>query len=303
MRALLKRIVERSAVSSGLVEHILRRRRGRRLVLAYHNVVAGEHPPYAGDRSLHLPLAQFRQQLDLLQEVGVAVVPLGSDPGAAGTAPEVAITFDDAYAGALSLGITELAERNLPATVFVAPGLLGAPSTWWDSLADPDVGEVLPSARTRLLTTCFGDSRRIFALAKSEGWQIGRAIPEHRIATESELAEALRQHPGLSVGSHTWSHPNLAALASLDSEAAVDEIESAQQWVTARFPARTLPMLAYPYGHSSSESAASAGIARAFLVDGGWTSLHSSPHLTPRFNVASGLSSDGFLLRLAGVVG
>ncbi len=39
--------------------------------------------------------------------------------------PRVAVTFDDAYRGAVTIAQDELTRHGFPSTLFVAPGLLG----------------------------------------------------------------------------------------------------------------------------------------------------------------------------------
>src|SRR5256886_8072315 len=49
--------------------------------------------------------------------------------------PRVAITFDDGYRGAVTLAVEELAQRGVPATLFVAPAFVGRGTFWWDVVA------------------------------------------------------------------------------------------------------------------------------------------------------------------------
>lgn len=260
---------------------------GRSLVLAYHNVVH-DFDAERGDRSLHLPLPAFRQQLDLLQE-HCCVVSLEQIVAGVPDAdrPTVAITFDDAYRGAVELGGPELLHRGLPATVFVAPGLLGATVTWWDAL-----GEM---ARER------AENERDRILAEEQGRHVvptGVTLPAHyACATEAQVLELARA--GIGLGAHTWSHPNLASLTPEDLKG---ELERPLEWLRHREVGSA--MLAYPYGISSPavERAAQAlGYTAAFRVEGGWMQRTSdSRWALPRFNVPAGLSPAGFRLRLAG---
>ena len=112
MRGSLKRGAELALVRSGLAG-AWRRASGRDVVvLAYHNVVpSGDNP--AGDSSLHLPLSSFSAQIDVLCETH-SVVPLRDLMGAGRRErkPLAAITFDDAYRGALELGLPELLRED-----------------------------------------------------------------------------------------------------------------------------------------------------------------------------------------------
>jgi peptidoglycan/xylan/chitin deacetylase (PgdA/CDA1 family) len=270
----------------------------RALVLAYHNVVPDDAFPVEGDASLHVPRRLFARQLELLCE-HLDVVPLADllerEPGGR---PRAAITFDDAYAGALTLGLDTIRAYRLPVTFFVAPGLLGSPSFWWDDLARA-LGPRARAAREAVLREARGLDGEVRA------WMARRGIPSVppsdvlRPATEEELLRAA-QRDGVSVAAHSWSHPNLT---QLDDAGLREELFRPREWLAARFSG-TLPVLAYPYGLSDPRvrgEAGRAGYRAAFRVDGGWIpGRGAEPHALPRLGVAAGLSLDGFRLRLAG---
>lgn len=300
---MLKRVGERALVGSGIAAR-LARRRPRRFVLAYHNILP-DGTPAAGDRSLHLPLARFAAQLDLLAREA-RVVPLGQllaspTPGAADPRPLVALTFDDAYAGAVLTGVGELAARGLPATICVAPGLLGGRSFWWDTLAS-GAGGLDAAAREAVLADRRGDDASARAWAAAHGHPVREDLgPAFRSATEAELASAL-EHRGISVASHTWSHPNVARLAPDDLR---QELQRSGEWLQ-RFTTRTEPVVTWPYGlHSAAARslAAESGYQAGFRVDGGEFRDGADRFALPRLNVPAGLSPDGLLLRMAGLVG
>ena len=121
--AILKSTLESALLRSGLASLVRRSVRGRALVLAYHNVLPDGAAP-VGERALHISQHCFAEQLDHIVKVA-DVVPLGNlfTPSSLDQRPRVVITFDDAYVGAVTVGVTELCQRGLPATIFVAPGL------------------------------------------------------------------------------------------------------------------------------------------------------------------------------------
>lgn len=280
----------------------MRRSRNRSLVIAYHNVLSPGQLP-SGDASLHLGFADFRAQLDLLQ-AHCDVVPLGAllEPPSGSGRPRVALTFDDAYRGALRVAVPELVRRGLPATLFVTPGLLGDQSFWWDQAARAAGGSAVPpSQREEALETLRGEGERIRA-----AWA-GRGIPldahdlpaELRSATEPEL-EAAAAAPGITLGAHTWSHPNLTALEEAERDR---ELREPLEYLKGRFPGTTIPWIAYPYGcfdERVMEHARRVGYQGGLRVEGGWLGNAELPSLaTPRMNVPAGLSAERFLLRLA----
>lgn len=272
--------------------------RGATLVLAYHNVIA-ENSRRGGDASLHLGFDRFRRQLDLLQRCTRVVsldALLADESGVMpdDDRPVVAISFDDAYADALSVALPELAARGLPATVFVAPALLGAASTWWDLYLGQVQRESNP-LRTYALEALRGDAATITAYAVSGGWTTSRGAP---IASEA-LLEKAASTPGITLGAHSMTHPNLARL---DPRQLEWELVTSLTWLRARF-AVVRPWLAYPYGLTNVQvehAAERAGYSAGFLVDGAWATGRETPLRRPRLNVPAGVSDRGFLLRLAG---
>lgn len=299
-RQLLKAAVEQGLLRSGLAGVSGRLRRADVLILAYHNVVPeGEH--VVGDSSLHLPRGVFAAQLDALLETS-DVVPLDQALSArtgACTRPRVAITFDDAYRGAVQAGVEELAARGLPATIFVPPALLDDGIFWWDALTPADMPGLAQSVRDDALRRMAGKGSVILASAAAD---TSRIPPFARGATEAELRRAAAT-PGITLASHSWSHPNLAALAPAELE---EELTRPLAWLRERFD-DVLPYLSYPYGLASravERAAEAAGYRAALRIDGGWL-RDGSPnrYAIPRLNVPAGISDAGFRLRCAGLLG
>jgi peptidoglycan/xylan/chitin deacetylase (PgdA/CDA1 family) len=284
------------ALLSGRVATATRTRRlgGGSLILAYHNILPPQVQIAAGDRSLHLGFDAFRRQLDSLLNLG-GVVPVAEAMQPGEEAPRVSITFDDAYAGALDHGIPELVSRGLPATVFVAPGLLGTPTAWWDSFGESGL---TPAQRTECLEHLAGDGAEISRWASAGGYA-GTSHPTFRIATEAELLE-LSRRPGITLAAHTWSHPNLTRVPD---QRLKDELVGPLVWLKERVSTVAQPWLAYPYGlfdQRVDDAAAAAGYTLRLAVTGGWFRPKPAQTLAPRFNVPAGVSSAGFTARLNG---
>jgi peptidoglycan/xylan/chitin deacetylase (PgdA/CDA1 family) len=299
-RSHLKGAIERIIVSSGVAALRRRAMRRRTLIVAYHNVVP-EGESVRGALSLHLPQSAFAQQLELLGELG-QVIPLSSirdEPPDDG--PRFVITFDDAYAGALSAAVVELQRRHMPATIFVAPGLFGL-TPWWDLVADGETGYTPEVERDFAMVDLAGRRDDVLAWARTKPSRIRSTTDAPQVGTSDELRAAL-DYDGLSLGSHSWSHANLAALRGAELEL---ELRKPAEWLARTFVDRYTPWLAYPYGQATLDTeraAAAAGYIGGLRVDGGWLS-HSpsqSPFALPRFNVPRGLSERGFVLRLSGI--
>lgn len=300
MRGRIKSVAEATLLRWG-VAGLARRLSPRRVyVLAYHNVVP-EGAEVVGDASLHLPQRHFAEQLDLIQET-CDVVPLDAllDSAAQdGGRPRVAITCDDAYRGAVTVGVDELALRALPVTIFVAPALVGANAYWWDALA---VGGALSeSLRRRALEDHRGEDSAVRRWAESQQRPLEAPGAFAAPASEAELAAALR-HPGITLASHTWSHPNLTRLSAAEVE---DELRRSLRWLRERFT-RVIPWLSYPYGLSSPDVqnvvAGTGYVAAVANNGGGFRAPPIDAYVLPRLNVPAGLSTNGLALRLTGLV-
>ncbi len=299
MRSGIKRLLETVILRGGPARLARARLHGRALILAYHNILPEGARP-GGDGSLHLPRRSFGAQLDQLARSS-DVVPLESlldDRPSGSRRPRVAITFDDAYQGAVTVGIEELVRRGLPGTIFVAPAFLGGRTFWWDVLSD-GVSGLTVKLRTQALTELRGQDDAI------RRWAHGRSTvslgeSDAKTATEAELAAAARQS-GVTVGSHTWSHPNLALLNADDLRT---ELYQPLAWLQSRFES-AIPWLSYPYGLSADHverAAASCGYRAAVRISGGWIAPNlANRYALPRLNVPAGLTPTGFGLRTAGL--
>jgi peptidoglycan/xylan/chitin deacetylase (PgdA/CDA1 family) len=297
MRLIVKRAAEIALCRSGVTGVLRRLRRDDVLVLAYHNVVL-DRAEVRGERSLHVSQEQLQRHLSLLSRTHHFVsVEQIFRPGHG--KPRVVITFDDAYRGAVELGMEVLRELNAPATIFVPPACLGGQQFWWDVLSS---GEGLPPIlRESALSELAGKSADI--LARSNRVPDPQDSPMHeRTATEPELDLALA-FDGLTLGSHTWSHPNLAALEGAEL---AEELVRPLDWLRDRYPDRTAEWLSYPYGRWSNAvamAARRAGYRGAFRIEGGWIPPASDPFGMPRLNVPADLSVEGLEVRSSGLLG
>lgn len=277
-----------------------RRRRNDALILGYHNVLPTGLSA-AGDASLHLPAERFIEHLNLLAETHdvVSLQSVLEGNGRTARRPRVAITFDDAYWGALTIAVPELVRRGMPATIFVAPGILGR-HPWWDQVAEPQLAAVPAAERELALREFGGDNEAILSNPRFPK----RSAPDAqlRIGTESEVLSAAAL-PGITIGSHTWSHRNMAVY---DGPATADELRRPMDWLRERFTT-FIPVVSYPYGLFSPTTlrvAADLGYRAGLRIDGGWvgSSNRDDVFALPRYNVPAGLSSDGFSIRLAGLL-
>jgi peptidoglycan/xylan/chitin deacetylase (PgdA/CDA1 family) len=276
----------------------------RALVLAFHNVLSEEVEP-RGDRSLHLPVTAFCQMVDWLAEA-FDIVPLdqvfSSDEEPEGR-PRASITFDDAYEGAISVAIPELVIRGLPATVFTIARAEEGQTFWWDALADRYPAGMPVEVRDAALSAGRGIGDEVLDWAVRNQHAIASLEGEFVAAPWSAIDRAAAL-PGITIASHTASHPNLLALSPVELE---KELTGARLELLTRIPT-SRPWLSYPYGYSSpaiERQAAQAGYDMAFRVSGGVVSRvdeEPAAYALPRLNIPAGLSLRGFRMRAAGLI-
>lgn len=300
IRHFLKQRAERALASSGAGWAMRHRVRGKRLILAYHGIVPDGVSP-AGERALFISEHDFATQLDTLVEL-VDVAPLDQIDEEGDGRPRAAITFDDAYCGAVTVGLKELAKRGLPATIFVSPARLNRHVFWWDALADSQ-GSLDNVIRRFALNEFRGSDERVRRWAAAAALPASDRLPAYaQAATEAELRAGLALD-GMTIGSHTWSHANLATLSAPEVSA---ELERSRDWLRTEFGKKTIDWLAYPYGLDSKvahRAAEGAGYRGALRIAGGWHRPSDvSPFARPRLNVSAGLSIAGFRARLLGAV-
>jgi peptidoglycan/xylan/chitin deacetylase (PgdA/CDA1 family) len=214
---MLKRVL-RQAITSTAGRLTARYSARRVVVLCYHSI----HPRLAfasADPEL------FQRHLEWLGE-HCDVVPLASVPTAANAAqndshvrPVVSITFDDGYEDNFTYAYPSLKSAGMDATFFVTVGLVEH---------DPEV--------LRRLTALRGVDE---SAVRAMNWdQVRRLIGE-----------------GFTVGSHTYSHPNLARLTRSQAS---NEIERARAILEDQL-STPVRQFAYPFGrprlHVTDETA------------------------------------------------
>jgi peptidoglycan/xylan/chitin deacetylase (PgdA/CDA1 family) len=298
-----KHIAETVAFDLGLHRCMARRNQPTTAILAYHNIVpTGEE--LAGEASLHIDQRVFAEHLDFLGEhYHVASLSEAWNRHHSDRS-RVIITFDDAYRGTMTAGLEELRRRDLPATVFVPAGLLGAAGFWWDILAPERGGNLPAELRNYCLVELQGRGDRILKWANEEGLAAAH-LPQHARPCDEAMVLQQAMRGRITLGAHTWSHPNLATLSP---DELGREMEQSNHWLTTK-SSSPVRWLAYPYGLTSPAAIAMAQdhFRGALLIRGGIAERRgrraSPPHTTPRLNVPRNLSTRGLALRIAGLLG
>lgn len=304
IRSLVKRAIEIGLVGSGTAAILRRLHRTDAVILAYHNVVEDESPD-AGDSALHLRRSDLINQLEMLARTH-EIVPLDrliSEDRNVRARPRAALTFDDAYHGAVTIAVPEIAMRGHPVTVFVSPSFLDGGVFWWDALADSGGNGLDPETRAVVLDQLAGDTVRAKQWAAGTGKLWNDDLPAtHKCVSTSKLERAASM-PEVTLGSHTWTHANLTRISDAQLR---EELTRPLNWLRERFE-RVSGILCYPYGsYSAGIEAAAAGLGyhSGLRVEGGTLrGDRVAAFSAPRINVPARLSRDGFLLRTAGLLG
>jgi peptidoglycan/xylan/chitin deacetylase (PgdA/CDA1 family) len=317
------------ARATGIVSAARRLHRHRLPILCYHSVVEAPVLPWVGYGGLHLPLARFQRQMELVAR-HYRVRPLPEllamrQRGESWPAGTLAITFDDGYANNLMGAADVLIALGLPATVFVATEYVGrGEAYWWDELR-------------ALLMAGFGreievdgwghlDLRNASGVrnALDHGAQRMRAatLAERRVALDQlaarvgeqptalprpmTWAEARRASSALTFGGHGASHRILDGIPVTE---ALADVKRCREELERQLPSRWCDILCYPEGRSSPE-------VRDGLPAIGWSAAVTAsapPHredladaaddilLMPRIGISAAMDDNVFLAQLAGL--
>ena len=115
-------------------------RSGRTIILGYHRVATVDRDPHA----LCVAPSRFAEHLEVVQR-NAEIVPLRAVRERS-TATRAVITFDDGYVDNASVVAPILDELGVPATFFIASGMIGSPHEyWWDKLESRLMAHPLPN--------------------------------------------------------------------------------------------------------------------------------------------------------------
>lgn len=278
------------------------RLRGRWLggaaILGYHRVAEDPQDPWG----LCLAPDVFASQLEVLRRDFLPVRLKDATP-ARGESLPVALTFDDGYSDVLTQAVPVLERFEIPATVFVVPGL-DAEGFWWDRLRglfeNPDElpdrlsmevganrlewqrGEGVQALRRSLHRSLrqLDESTRGKQLARLGEWAGTGSSSPVPVLDPVQLRD-LAQHPLIEIGSHTMSHADLSAL---DADGLDREIRGSRDRLEEGL-GRTIESFSYPHGGlrpAILERIKEAGYRRACSSEGGLVQSGSDAFRLPR---------------------
>ena len=239
------------------------------VVLLYHRVADGPSDPW----SLCVRPAHFREQMAVLARRRVVPLDaLAGDVDAGRRRRSIVVTFDDGYADFAAAALPILRTLGIPATLFVASGILDDQAEfWWDELERIVLAGPLPPERLELaiggarfawFAPRDGDRRALYlalhrALGRVDGatraaalrdlraWaRVGAARREsHRPLRADEVAPVARD-PLVRVGAHSVSHAYLTALADAAQRAEIVDSKRRLEAIVAR----PVDHFSYPHG-------------------------------------------------------
>lgn len=268
------------------------------VVLLYHRVADLAHDPHL----LAVARERFTSHLDVIRAHAVPMslermMALASRDALPPRA--VAITFDDGYADNLQAAQPLLSAAGVPATVFITTdAVMKRREFWWD-----EVDRLLPDdedeGRWHLRLRALSKEEReeaIGNLADRSG-DTRDVRDTHRPLTPQEVA-TLSTCDGVTVGSHTESHPSLAARPEAEQRR---EIANACEYLRD-LTGTSISTFAYPFGgpHDITTAlwmAGESGLAIACANLPGRVHRGTDPMRVPRFIVRN-WPADEFARRL-----
>ena len=269
----------------GLIRLIERlARRPSILVLTYHRIGDPASRPYYAPITSANAVA-FKSQVRTLRDTH-RVVTLDefktiANTGFRVTEPTALVTFDDGYRDNVLVALPILRTLNVAATFFLTTGFLQSPRLpWWDHLAYVINQSQLPELRLdrpEPMTIALSPGPRTEAIGR-----VVRAWLDHHIDDDPTYRAHLEDRTevstegvgrdlfmtwdqargllaaGMTVGSHTQSHPNLAKLTADEKGAELAGSKTILE-TELRVPIDTL---AYPYGWPGTFDSSTVQVAR-----------------------------------------
>lgn len=228
------------------------------------------------------------------------------------------ICFDDGERSFVDVAVPVLEEQDIPATLFVSPGVLGSDRNYWFQ-------------EVRFLRQQVGDAAIKHEVAALLGWQdetvapfavnaLLKSLPLTGIwqvidATRQQFGlppappcninldevRALADHKLVTLGAHTMTHPILQNEAASESERQIRESIVTLAGLTGT-PVR---FFAYPngaagldYGPREQVTLAACGITLAFATDVGFFGPTTDPLAIPRASLDPGERTTKILSKL-----
>lgn len=243
--------------------------RGKASILCYHRVLPDKAfaLEFGPNQSLIVPVSGFEKQMIILQKYYdvVSMDEMIHHIQSTNTDYKVAITFDDGYKDNLLHALPVLEKYNMPATIYITTRFPEG-NTWmwwyevWDKLNCTNKLKVKYSNKLieydlhlkKNKLVCFQNIRKLILSLNNESQNIllenitsssVRNDYQDLCLTWEEI-KLLDQHPLITIGSHSHTHPNLKILTD-------DEIKSEMRFsklLLEDILQHKIDHFAYPYG-------------------------------------------------------
>ncbi len=276
---LIKNGIYLTAYVSGLSRALGVRYRGCGVIFAFHSII--DDDAFYPDHTLRCPVGKLEWILRRLRQQQLDFVTLeqGVDRlGAPSARPFVAFTFDDGFADNLSKALPIMEKFAAPFTVYVPTGMiLRDIDAWWFGVAElvrlhdeielPKLGRFRctdPASKQRAYSAIESAIHDNFELlpAIQEALEAARikipVLVDREALTERQL-RMLSQHPLVTIGGHSTSHPNFKRASAAAVRAEMVENRKFLQELTGQ----TVVHNAYPFGHAGACGDREAAISRA----------------------------------------
>ncbi|MFO1118227.1 MAG: polysaccharide deacetylase family protein [Beijerinckiaceae bacterium] len=303
--------------ATGLHRAAARFTQGLGAILMFHRVRAPQPGGFAPNGGLEIApafldllLGRLREQFDIVS-MDEALARISG--ASLGERPFVALTFDDGYRDTADIALPILAAHEAPFTVYVTTGFADRTARmWWVEMEEA----IATLDRIRLEAGGVGFDLPATTPAEKQAafealyWPLRRGAEKDLRAASAELARQagidgadivdelclnwcglrkLAQHPLVTIGAHTMTHP---MLARHDADYARREIFDGKE-ILEREIGREVRHFAYPVGDPGSAGprefalARDAGFASAVTTRPGMVFPEHAAHTTalPRLSV------------------
>jgi peptidoglycan/xylan/chitin deacetylase (PgdA/CDA1 family) len=225
------------------------------IILMYHSVAAEDEARFIEPGNRIAPAVFERQMAFLRRERRVVALAELVDEVARGRTPPagtVCITFDDGYRDNLTLAAPILEKYRLPATLFLATGLVErAENQWSDTLHSLSRDRQL---HAKLIEASHEERMALLARFRS------RQPPPRLTMDWDEARQLVRRYPMFEIGGHTRDHIDLSrhrgAAADAQIAGCAEDIER-ELGVRPRH-------FSFPYARWCAET-------RALVIAAGWS--------------------------------
>lgn len=268
MRSLIKRFLYATGVARFF--HRIYNRRVLTVVM-FHRVLSPKDPRALGANPTYTVMAdEFAACLTFFARwysvVDLTAVQQAAKGGALPPCP-LLITFDDGWQDNAAYALPALAERGMPAVLFVATGYVGATSGFWqecvfDAAKRAGASDVEADARVAAAAGLSADHRAALL----------ECLPDPGLPRQMADAEELTrlEAAGVAIGGHGHSHTPLTDVPDAGAELAICRSElAAAGW------GRDTPALSFPHGRATPE------LVRLAWEKGFGLCFTSEPCLTP----------------------